>query len=130
MAGIETIAVIDVNGIEAHIVGHYHEGCADGTYYAYDIYVKSDLSNTLELVDLGQSFSESVNFVTSSGSTFGNVAILIWFFPSLRYGSQSTIPFARNATTTSSKSIFSSKSIVTLTGDLKLSSLTKGLASS
>ncbi len=58
MAGIETIAVIDVNGIEAHIVGHYHEGCADGTYYAYDIYVKSDLSNTLELVDLGQSFSE------------------------------------------------------------------------
>lgn len=58
MVGLETIAVIDVDGIEAHVIGHFDHDCLDGEYISYDIYVKSELSNILELVDLGQAFSE------------------------------------------------------------------------
>ena len=54
MFGLETIAVIDIDGIEAHVVGHYDHECLEGEYISYDIYVKSDLSNVLELIDLGQ----------------------------------------------------------------------------
>ena len=56
MFGLETIAVIDIDGIEAHVVGHYDHECLEGEYISYDIYVKSDLSNVLEPIDLGQAF--------------------------------------------------------------------------
>lgn len=57
MFGIETIAVLDIDGILAHIMGHYDEHCDDGEYVGFDIYVKNERSNILELVDLGQAFS-------------------------------------------------------------------------
>lgn len=57
MFGIETIAVLDVDGIHAHVMGHFNENCEDGQYCAYDIYVKNERSGILDLVDLGQSFN-------------------------------------------------------------------------
>jgi hypothetical protein len=58
MVGLETIAIVDVDGIKAHVIGHFNHECLDGEYISYDIYVKSELSNILELIDLGQAFTD------------------------------------------------------------------------
>ena len=50
-----------------------------------------------------------------------------WFLPSLRYGSVSTIPFARSADATFVASIASSKLIVPTTFERCAGSVTKGV---
>ena len=49
MFGIETIAVLDIDGILAHIMGHYDEHCDDGEYVGFDIYVKNERSNIFSI---------------------------------------------------------------------------------
>ncbi len=56
MAGLECIALIDVNGIEARIVGHYSDDTPSGEFDCFDIYVRNELSNISELIDLGKPF--------------------------------------------------------------------------
>ncbi len=56
MTGLECIAVIDVNGIESRIVGHYGDETPSGDFDCFDIYVRNDRSNIFELVDLGLPF--------------------------------------------------------------------------
>ena len=54
----------------------------------------------------------AVSACTSAGSVAGNIAIRSWLRPSLRYGSTSTIPFARSVAASAAASTWSSKSIV------------------
>src|SRR5262245_31823389 len=56
------------------------------------------------------------------------MAIRSWLRPSLRYGSVSTIPFARSAAATLAASTVSAKSIVPTTWDLWAGSATNGAA--
>lgn len=58
MTGLECIAVVDVNGIESRIVGHYSQETPDGFFDCYDIYVRNERSNVYELIDLGQPFEQ------------------------------------------------------------------------
>jgi len=53
-----------------------------------------------------------------------------WLRPSLRYGSVSTIPFARSVAATAAASTRSSKSIVPTTSDRFAGSATNGRANS
>src|SRR3954447_3827896 len=69
-----------------------------------------------------------VNASTSAGSTAGNIAIRSWLRPSLRYGSVSTMPFARSTLATAAASTESSKSIVPTTAERLAGSETNGVA--
>jgi hypothetical protein len=51
----------------------------------------------------------------SSGSIAGNIAMRSWLRPSFRYGSVSTIPFARSTAATTAASTASTKSMVPTT---------------
>src|SRR5215203_1737063 len=73
---------------------------------------------------------QAVSASTSSGSTAGNIPIRSWLRPSLRYGSTSTIPFARSAFASAAASTESEKSIVPTTSERFAGSATKGLANS
>lgn len=56
MTGLECITVIDVDGIEARVVGHYNDDTLPGEFDSYDVYVRNERSNIFELIDLGQPF--------------------------------------------------------------------------
>ena len=56
MTGLECITVLDVNGIETRIVGHYFDETPSGEFECYDIYVRNERSNIFELIDLGKPF--------------------------------------------------------------------------
>ena len=71
---------------------------------------------------------QAVSAATSSGSTAGNMAMRSWLRPSLRYGSVSTMPFARRVAATAAASTESSKSIVPTTSERRAGSATKGVA--
>ncbi len=64
---------------------------------------------------------------TSSGSTFGYIAIRSWLRPSLRYGSVSRMPLARSVAAIAAAST-PAKSMVPTTGDLAVGSSTNGVA--
>ena len=70
---------------------------------------------------------QSVSFLTSFGSIAGNIPTRNWFLPSLRYGSVSTMPFARRIFAIYSASIASSKLIVPTTFDRIAGSVTNGV---
>lgn len=57
MTGLECVTVIDVDGIEARVVGHYADTTPSGDFDCFDIYVRNDRSNIYELIDLGQPFA-------------------------------------------------------------------------
>ncbi len=57
MTGLECIAVIDVDGIETRVVGHYSEDTPSGGFDCYDIYVRNERGSVFELIDLGQPFA-------------------------------------------------------------------------
>ena len=65
--------------------------------------------------------------LTSSGSTAGNIATRNWLRPSLRYGSVSTMPFARSTLATALASTSSAKSMVPTTCDRNAGSVTNGV---
>ena len=71
---------------------------------------------------------QAVSASTSAGSIVGNIPIRSWLRPSLRYGSVSTIPFARRVAASAAASIESSKSIVPTTGERFAGSATNGVA--
>src|SRR5690606_20022044 len=71
-----------------------------------------------------------VSAVTSSGSIAGNMPMRSWLRPNFRYGSVSTIPFARSALATAAASTESTKSIVPTTCERFAGSLTNGVANS
>ena len=58
MTGLECVAIVDVDGIEARVVGHYGEHTLPGAFDSYDIYVRNEISSVFELIDLGQPFQE------------------------------------------------------------------------
>ncbi|HMS24367.1 MAG TPA: hypothetical protein PKB15_01540 [Acidimicrobiia bacterium] len=58
MTGLECVAVIDVDGIEARVVGHYSDDTPSGMFDCFDIYVRNERSNIFELIDLGQPFEQ------------------------------------------------------------------------
>ena len=70
----------------------------------------------------------AVSACTSPGSTAGNIPIRSWLRPSLRYGSVSTIPFARSVFATTAASTSSLKSIVPTTSERFAGSATNGVA--
>ena len=70
------------------------------------------------------------SFATSSGSIAVNVATRSWLRPSFRYGSVSTMPFARRVAATAFASIESSRSIVATTWERAAGSVTNGVAAS
>ena len=72
--------------------------------------------------------SPAVNASTSSGSTAGYIPIRSWLRPSLRYGSVSTIPFARSTFAIVAASTESSKSTVPTTSERSAGSVTNGSA--
>ncbi|MFN8015968.1 MAG: hypothetical protein U0R17_05110 [Acidimicrobiia bacterium] len=57
MTGLECITIIDVDGIEARVLGHYGEETPNGEFDCFDIYVRNERSNIFELIDLGQPFA-------------------------------------------------------------------------
>lgn len=57
MTGLECVTVVDVDGIEARVVGHYSADTPSGDFDCYDIYVRNERSNVYELIDLGQPFT-------------------------------------------------------------------------
>ena len=69
-----------------------------------------------------------MSLLTSSGSTAGKQATRSWLRPSLRYGSTSTTPLARNVFAMAEASIASSKSIVATTCERCAGSVTYGVA--
>ena len=71
---------------------------------------------------------QAVSASTSAGSTAGYIAMRSWLRPSLRYGSVSTMPLARNAFATAAASTPSSKSIVPTTCERSAGSVTYGVA--
>src|SRR5437773_10106974 len=71
---------------------------------------------------------QAVSASTSAGSTDGNMPMRNWLRPSDRYGSVSTMPFARSATATAAASTESAKSIVPTTCDRWAGSATNGVA--
>jgi hypothetical protein len=58
VTGLECVAVIDVDGIETRVVGHYNDDTPTGEFDSFDIYVRNDRSNVFELIDLGQAFPD------------------------------------------------------------------------
>ncbi len=58
MTGLECVAIIDVDGIESRVVGHYHDDTPTGEFDSYDIYIRNERSNVFELIDMGQAFSQ------------------------------------------------------------------------
>lgn len=56
MTGLECVAIVDVDGLESRIVGHYSDDTPSGEFDSYDIYVRNERSNVFELIDLGQPF--------------------------------------------------------------------------
>ena len=56
MTGLECVAIIDVDGIESRVVGHYSDDTPTGDFECFDIYIRNERSNVFELVDLGQPF--------------------------------------------------------------------------
>lgn len=56
MTGLECVAVIDVDGIEARVLGHYSDETPSGEFDCFDIYIRNERSNVFELIDLGQPF--------------------------------------------------------------------------
>lgn len=56
MTGLECITIIDVDGIESRIVGHYSDETPAGEFDSFDIYIRNERSNVFELIDLGQPF--------------------------------------------------------------------------
>ncbi len=73
---------------------------------------------------------QAVSASTSAGSTAGNIPTRNWLRPSLRYGSTSTIPFARSVFAIAAASTSSVKSIVPTTRDRFAGSVTNGVANS
>src|SRR3954454_11865192 len=72
--------------------------------------------------------TQAVSASTSVGSIAGNIATRSWLRPSLRYGSTSTMPFARSVAATALWSMDSSKSIVPTTSERSSASVTNGSA--
>src|SRR6266567_1719398 len=70
---------------------------------------------------------QAVNASTSEGSIAGNIATRNWLRPNLRYGSTSTIPFARNTFATVAASTSAVKSIVPTTCERYRGSATNGV---
>lgn len=58
VTGLECVTVIDVDGIEARVVGHYSDDTPTGMFDCFDIYVRNERSNIFELIDLGQPFEQ------------------------------------------------------------------------
>src|SRR5487761_1985141 len=89
------------------------------------------LVHALEVRDIYRELTtKSIDAVSASmslGSTAGNMPIRNWFLPSFRYGSVSTMPFARSAAATFVASMESSKLMVPTTLDRIAGSTTNGV---
>ena len=73
---------------------------------------------------------QAVSASTSAVGIAGNIPIRSWLRPSLRYGSTSTMPFARRVAASAAASTPSSKSIVPTTSERFAGSATNGVANS
>src|SRR4051812_44353428 len=71
--------------------------------------------------------TQAVSASTSAGSIAGNIAPRSWLRPSLRYGSTSTMPFARSVAATALASTLSSKSMVPITRERSTGLVTYGV---
>ena len=71
---------------------------------------------------------QAVSASTSAGSTAGNIPTRSWLRPSLRYGSTSTMPFARSVFASAAASTSSAKSMVPTTSERLAGSATNGVA--